>query len=305
MDGTRTPASSSRRELRRLRERTMPSGAMCALPETQCFQRCPMRNGHQVPLDSAPRFSLPQGPIRLMHRSRSSIRCIPLIAVLLQMAAPVQAQSEPAPLSGDVSRHDARRAVEVQEDEARRADVLATLRVIAGDAAVATAADDTEGEPAPAEAPVAAEPEPVITPLEEGGLIARMLGQVGRWADGLGQQVAQVRDALLELPAWLDSIFRSQAERALLVDALIALAVVFVLGLLVEWALRRLLRRPCLALQEHARQVEERARVAEVEGSLPGQQQTGQIDAERAAVAAATQPEQPGVALVQTIRDGV
>src|SRR5690606_12531827 len=100
-------------------------------------------------------------------------------------------------------------------------------------------------------------------------------GQVGRWADGLGQQVGQVRDALLELPAWFDSIFRSQAERALLVDALIALAVVFVLGLLVEWALRRLLRRPCLALQEHARQVEERARVAEVvEGSLPGQQRS-------------------------------
>ncbi|WP_312975432.1 mechanosensitive ion channel domain-containing protein [Stutzerimonas nitrititolerans] len=265
-----------------------------------------MRNGHQVPLNSAPRFSLPQGLIRLMHRSRSSILCIPLIAVLLQMAAPVQAQSESSHLSGDVSRQDARRAVEVLEDEGRRADVLATLRVIAGDAAVAPAADDTEGEPAPAEAPVAAEPEPVITPLEEGGLIARMLGQVGRWADGLGQQVGQVRDALLELPAWFDSIFRSQAERALLVDALIALAVVFVLGLLVEWALRRLLRRPCLALQEHARQVEERARVAEVvEGSLPGQQQTGQIDAERAAVAAATQPEQPGVALVQTIRDGV
>ncbi|MHB0853055.1 mechanosensitive ion channel domain-containing protein [Stutzerimonas nitrititolerans] len=284
----------------------MQSGEMCALPETQCFQRCPMRNGHQVPLNSAPRFSLPQGLIRLMHRSRSSILCIPLIAVLLQMAAPVQAQSESSHLSGDVSRQDARRAVEVLEDEGRRADVLATLRVIAGDAAVAPAADDTEGEPAPAEAPVAAEPEPVITPLEEGGLIARMLGQVGRWADGLGQQVGQVRDALLEIPAWFDSIFRSQAERALLVDALIALAVVFVLGLLVEWALRRLLRRPCLALQEHARQVEERARVAEVvEGSLPGQQQTGQIDAERAAVAAATQPEQPGVALVQTIRDGV
>ncbi|WP_312928573.1 hypothetical protein, partial [Stutzerimonas nitrititolerans] len=72
-----------------------------------------------------------------MHRSRSSILCIPLIAVLLQMAAPVQAQSESSHLSGDVSRQDARRAVEVLEDEGRRADVLATLRVIAGDAAVA------------------------------------------------------------------------------------------------------------------------------------------------------------------------
>ncbi|MHB0762916.1 mechanosensitive ion channel domain-containing protein [Stutzerimonas sp. NM35] len=228
--------------------------------------------------------------------------CVPFIAVLLQLAGPVQAQSD----SSRVSPQDARRAAEVLQDEVRRADVLTTLRVIADDAAAVPAAGDAEGEVAPAEAPLATEPEPVITPLEEGGLIARMLGQVARWADGLGQQVGQVRGALLELPAWFDSIFRSQAGRALLVDALIALAVVFVLGLLVEWALRRMLRRPCLALQEHARQVEERARVAEVvEGSLPGQQQAGQIDAERAAVAAATQPEQPGVALVQTIRDGV
>src|SRR5690606_29813771 len=131
-------------------------------------------------------------------------------------------------------------------------------------AAVAPAADDTEGEPAPAEAPVAAEPEPVITPLEEGGLIARMLGQVGRWADGLGQQVGQVRDALLELPAWFDSIFRSQAERALLVDAQVAVAVVFVLGLVVGWPRRRQLRTAWLALQVDGREVEERARVAEV-----------------------------------------
>ena len=192
------------------------------------------------------------------------------------------------------------------EDEERRADVLSTLRVIADDAAEAPATKDAEAEAPPAEVTAAAEPEPVITPLEEGGLIAQMLGQVARWADGLGQQVGQVRDALLEFPAWFDSIFKSQAGRALLVDALVALTVVFSLGLLIEWGLRRVLRRPCMALQEHARQVEERARLTEaVEAPLPGLPQVGQVDAERAAVAAATQPEQAGVALVQTIRDGV
>lgn len=241
-----------------------------------------------------------------MHRSRSRLLRVLLIAALLQLAAPLQAQTDPSLLSGEASRQDARRAAEVLQDEGRRADVLATLRVIANDQTVAPAVSGTaaDGDVAPAEAPVATEPEPVITPLEEGGLIAQMLGQVARWADGLGQQVGQVRDALLELPAWFNSIFKSQAGRALFVDALIALAVVFSLGLLAEWGLRRVLRRPCKALQEHARQVEARA-VRAAETSPPEHRQAGQIDAERAAVAAATQPEQAGVALVQTMRDGV
>ncbi|WP_256681233.1 mechanosensitive ion channel family protein [Pseudomonas sp. IC_126] len=249
-----------------------------------------------------------------MHSSRSRFLSVPLIAALLQLAAPMQAQaqSDPSFLSDEVSSQDARRAAEVLQDEGRRADVLATLRVIANDQTVVAAVDgtgaDADGDAAPAEAPVAAEPEPepVITPLEEGGLIAQMLGQVSRWADGLGQQVGQVRDALLELPAWFDSIFRSQAGRALFVDALIALTVVFSLGLLVEWGMRRLLRRPSMALQEHAREIEVRASAAgAAEPSLRVRQQPEQMDAERAAAAAATQPEQSGVALMQTIRDGV
>lgn len=222
------------------------------------------------------------------------------------MPAQAQAQGESSHRSGEVSRQDARRAVEVLEDERRRADVLATLRVIASDSAAARATDDAQGEASPIEAPVVVEPEPVITPLEEGGLIALMLGQVGRWADGLGQQVGQVRNALLELPAWFDSIFRSQAGRILLVEALIALAVVFSLGLLVEWSMRHVLRRPRMALQEHARQVDEHACAAEAaESSLSGQQQAEQISAKRVAAVAAIQPEQAGVALVQAIRDGV
>lgn len=259
--------------------------------------------GLPAPVECHSRFNLPQGHIRLMHRSRSIFLCVPLTAVLLLLTALAQAQN------GEVSRQDAQRAAAVLQDAERRADVLATVKVIANDRTGAPLASEVnaEGGAAPIEAPVATEPEPVITPIEEGGLIAQMLGLVARWADGLGQQVGQVRDALLEFPAWFDSIFKSQAGRALFFDALMALALVFFLGLLVEWSMRRLLRRPSLALQKHAQDIEVHASAAKAtESSLLDRQQTVQAAVERVpAAAAATQPEQPGVALVQTMRDGV
>lgn len=228
------------------------------------------------------------------------------MVALLQLATPAQAQSEPTPLPAEVSGEDARRAAEVLQDEERRADVLATLKVMADEQTephVATEGN-AEGNVAPVEAPVAAEPEPVITPLEEDGLIAQMLKQVARWAEGLGQQIDQVKNAALEFPAWFDSIFRTQAGRTLFVDALTALVVVFSLGLLVEWGLRRLLRRPSRALQALTQTDEHDRAAGAFEPSTPDRQQTEQ-DAERAAAAAATQPEQAGVALMQTMRDGV
>lgn len=232
-----------------------------------------------------------------MYRSPSGLLCVPLLAALLQLATPSHAQTD------EVSSADARRAAEVLQDEDRRADVLATLKAIADEptqAQVTNNEADAEAEAAPAETPVAAEPEPIV-PLEEDGLIARMLRQVARWADGLGQQVGQVRDAALEFPAWFDSIFRTQAGRALFVDALTALALVFALGLLVEWSMRRLLRRPSRALHALTLATEERAH----RDTTTVRQQTDQVDAEHATATAATRPEQPGVALMQTIRDGV
>ncbi|WP_236614331.1 mechanosensitive ion channel family protein [Stutzerimonas azotifigens] len=212
--------------------------------------------------------------------------------------APAWGQAGPAGSPEGISRQEARHAIEVLRDDARRADVLAALEAIAAQPASSEPAQD-------AEPPSAAEPEPAIVPLEEDGLIARMLRQVGRWADGLGEQLQQVRSALLEFPAWFEAIFRSPAGRALLVDALVTLALVFSLGLAVEWGMRRLLRWPRTALQGHARQVEERERAAAMSEPPVDLRPTERIDAERAAATAATRPEQPDVALVQTLRDGV
>ena len=234
-----------------------------------------------------------------MQQLCTAFLLMPFMAVLLQLATPARAQSDTPHLGEGLSGEEARRVVEVLQDEERRADVLATLRVIANEQTEPQAI--SEGHAESNQAPVAPEPEPepVIVPLEEDGLIAQMLGQVARWAEGLGQQLEQVKDAALEFPAWFDSVFRTQTRRALFIDALTALIVVFSLGVLVEWAMRRLLRRPSEALQ---RLTQDTGRRVNDDSPAPDRQQGEPLEAERAA---ATQPEQASVALLHTMRDGV
>jgi small-conductance mechanosensitive channel len=220
--------------------------------------------------------------------------------------------ASPAAITPDA----AKRAIAVLEDDRQRADVILTLKAVAETGATAPPAtgataeerDEPPLQSAPAEAPA-------IVPLEADGLIAQTLRQIGRWADHLGEQVVQLKQAASELPDWSRSSFGNDAGRRRLLHALLALALLFGLGLALEGGLRWLLKRPRVALIAHADEVASRAD-AMAQERLGHQRQADQARAAQAqedrsdagrqqAATAGTQPEQAGVALVQTHRNGV
>jgi small-conductance mechanosensitive channel len=240
-----------------------------------------------------------------------------------------------------VTPADAQRTIDILQDEARRAELLRTLRAIAaaapGTATPAAAAAGTQAPPAagspaaggtaaatppgatPAETLAAADQAPAdtIVPLEEGGLLARILGSVDRWLDDFARQMAELRDAALALPAFFaqsGGIANAAGER-LVGELAAALALAFVVGLLLEWLLGRALRRPRVALATHADMVASSEPAAQPLGrAQAGHRGDTAADAGRPqpmadescdAAQAGVRPGVDGVALVQTHRDGV
>ncbi|OWT68266.1 mechanosensitive ion channel protein MscS [Achromobacter sp. HZ28] len=143
-----------------------------------------------------------------------------------------------------------------------------------------------------------------------------MLRSISLWVDGVSAQVAQVREGMKDVPDMVARANRNLATESgqrLLRQVLTTLFAVFVVALLLEWALQRSLRQPRKALAQHAddeeaaerrqRREEERQRVQaerkreEADRDQAEQQQ----DAEDASLRSAP----PGVALVQTTRDGI
>lgn len=158
-----------------------------------------------------------------------------------------------------------------------------------------------------------------LVPLEANGLITQALSQVGRWAGGLGDQFGQIKQAALELPDWFGTLFSSDEGRTLLMQALIGLAAVFIIGLVLEWWLRRVLSRPRRALIEHAEEAETNARKEQnrngetqrqaFERKQDEERNATQLSEQRAfmetVTAGGTRPAEGSVALVQTHRNGI
>ena len=225
----------------------------------------------------------------------------PLIATLLVLVL-TPAMAEPPSADGSISPEAARRSLSVLQDETQRADVVEALEAIANEGPATDAPDSTTSheEPETSEAPV--EELQAIVPLEAGGLIARSLDQVARWADSMGAQLRQIQQAVSELPAWFQASFINEEGRTLAAKAFIELAVLFGLGLAGEFGLRGLLRRPRTALTEHANAAEDRDQELQVKAPvLPSDYPARGTDP-------ASGPhikQNNGVALLQTMRDGV
>lgn len=184
---------------------------------------------------------------------------------------------------------EARRAVDLLQDEHRRDEAVLALKAIA-DVATSTsepaAGRDTAAAPeqsaaeTPAPEPAPAEPEPPpIVALEKDGLIARTLNEVGRWADGLGYQLGHLRQAGLELPAWYRASINTEAGRRLLMRALLYLALISAVGLALEWALRRALGRPGRSPNDHAAAAEARTQLKEEEEILRQKRENSMAEA--------------------------
>ena len=181
----------------------------------------------------------------------------------------------------DVSSEQAREVLDTLQDAERRDEVVRVLEEIAGE------------EPAVEESPLAN-----IVPLEEGGLVARTLDLVQEWAAGLRAQLLRISEAAGALPDWFESAFLTAEGRTLLWQTALNLTIVFGAGLLLEWLLRRGLRRSVRGLMASARQAD--ARPAPVAPVVPVEAPPSTVE-----VLAARRPLDDHTALLQTLRDGV
>lgn len=213
------------------------------------------------------------------------LRLMPLrfVALLLSLLLLPAAYAQSVALD-DVSPEQAREVLDTLQDEERREEVVRTLEAIASEAPVEEAVE---------ESPLSA-----VVPLEEGGLVARTLDQVGDWADGWRLQLTRIAEALAELPDWFKATFLNELGRVLLLQTLIDLAIVFGAGLCLEWLLRRGLRRSVRSLMRSANQAEARPPAI-----TPHPDSLAQIT--DPAALAALRPLDDSTALLQTQRDGV
>jgi len=166
---------------------------------------------------------------------------------------------------------------------------------------------------APAAAKPAAKPTHIV-PLQANGLIERSLRQISQWAAGLGKQLNEAGRSLLALVvlfARSGGHIANDADRHLLWQTGSALAGVFAAGILFEWLVHFLLKRPLRAWVAKANAIEERDRSREAREHAMTQrmaqaaQVTEKQKAEQAKAAAGVQPSSSEVALVHTNEDGV
>jgi small-conductance mechanosensitive channel len=237
-----------------------------------------------------------------MHRS--AVRLAQAFLLLATLAAaPLFAQDAAPPAT--LSPAEARRAAEVLQDDHKRAEAIRTLQAIAAGAPAAAPAASSSAAASPTTTP-AATTAPAI-PLEQDGLIARMLRRIGHWEDGLGGQFVQLRHVLSALPAAARQTAANVAQgdqRALLGHLALVLVLVFGVGLVTEWGLLRLLARPRNGLAAHADEADQRAR-AEVAIAPRPVAPEARPEAARAAPDAGVRPVAADVALIRTQRDGV
>ncbi|ANN68075.1 mechanosensitive ion channel domain-containing protein [Bordetella bronchialis] len=233
--------------------------------------------------------------------------------------------AHPVSAAAAITPADARRTADILRDDGRRAELIRVLNTIAAAApadtatppSAAPAASSTVTAPAsaapagspPAAADSTAEAEPsTIVPLERGGLMARLLRSLDGWTDNFARQSSEAVQAAKEIPALFaqSRTLTTPAGQRLLGLLALALAAAFALGLLLEWALHRALRRPRLALEEHANRLAAR-HDARHDGAAPARDPARPTphEAARDAAQAGLTPATDGVAVVQTHREGV
>ncbi|APG05494.1 hypothetical protein BJI69_17345 [Luteibacter rhizovicinus DSM 16549] len=235
-----------------------------------------------------------------MHRIfvRLAQTCLLLVTLA---ATPIFAQD--AATTATLSPADARRAAEVLQDEHKRAEAIRTLQAIAAGASGSVAAPAAASSTAVSTGATAAT---TAIPLQQDGLIARMLRRIGHWEDGLGSQLAQLRRVAGALPDAARQTASNVAhgeQRALLGRLVLVLALVFCLGLASEGGLLRLLARPRRGLLAHAEDADARAR-AELTPS-PAPPSSGMRPEVSTVSGAGVQPVAADVALIRTQREGI
>jgi len=151
-----------------------------------------------------------------------------------------------APANNALTPEQARRALETLQDDAKRAQMIDTLRAIANAAPPST-------QPAQPDATAAPEQKPAI-PLTADSLGAQLLLSVSEQVTEISQQVADVARTLTHFKAfywWFVRTSNDPAAYGQLFEIAWKLALVLACALAVEWLIFRLMRRPLAYLESH------------------------------------------------------
>ena len=181
-------------------------------------------------------------------------------SALAQQAAPAS-DGAAATTANSLTPEQARQALDILQDDAKRHQFINVLKAIAAAGATqpasGTQAPVHPPEPAqtPPQAPAAAPapaPAPATAPVDAGPLPADSLGaelmvQVAAWLDDFGNEVGTSAKSIADFPrlwSWLQGLMNDPVERMALINVIWRLGVIFGCALLGEWVVRYLLRRP-------------------------------------------------------------
>jgi small-conductance mechanosensitive channel len=166
-------------------------------------------------------------------------------------AAPAPAPAPPPPPPSGISADQARTALDVVNDPAKRAAFAATLGAIIKaqpTQAGASAAQGGPAQPAPPEAKV----EGILIPLAPDSLGAQVLVSASQFANKLGDEALEALDEVQSLPmlyGWAIVMATNPVARDLLADVGWRTALALACSAAVAYALRRALRRPIRRLE--------------------------------------------------------
>ena len=182
-----------------------------------------------------------------------------LLFVCLPFASPAFAQVSAAPTAPDTANtltpDQARRALDTLQDDAKRAQMIDTLRAIAN-ASPQQAQPAAQPQPAqpqaaqPQPAPPAAKPSAI--PLTADSLGAQLLLMVSEQVADISREVANTARTLTHFKAfyyWFLRTANNPYAYHQLFDIAWKLALVFACALAVEWLVFRLIRRPVAMLE--------------------------------------------------------
>lgn len=168
----------------------------------------------------------------------------------LFLAVPSFAQTAtptPAPAGNQITPEQARKAIETLQNDAKRNEIINTLRAIAG-------ADASGSQPAAAPAAPAQSNQPAAG-LTADSLGAQLLLRLSEQVDETSRQIADAARAVTHFPAlwhWLARTANDPWAVSLMLNIAWKLAVVLACALAVEWLVHAALKRPLGALERHA-----------------------------------------------------
>ena len=180
-----------------------------------------------------------------------------LCAIVIGAPAPSTAQKPNPPPS--ISPDQARSALEVLNDPAKRAAFAATLNALIqaqpANRATPTPTTATAAEPATAPAPAETTVQRLGIPLAPDSLGAQVLLSASAFVNQLGNRAMEAMEAVQSLPllyGWAVVMVTNPIARSLLEDAGWRIALVLVCAAAVEYGLRRALQRPIRSLEGRA-----------------------------------------------------